>query len=71
MNKPFSSRLGELFAHIQDLTDTVVHTLLKRMNPAETQGKKNKLLGFFSSFGDSYFQKYTDIKKKTDEGKSS
>ena len=68
MSKPFSSQLGELFAHIQDLTDTAVHTLVRRM---KSERKTNKLLDFFSSFGDSYFQKYTDIKKKKDEPESS
>ena len=31
MNKPFSTRIGELFAHIQDLFDTIIHISLKRV----------------------------------------
>ncbi|MBN4081347.1 hypothetical protein JYT44_03170 [Caldithrix abyssi] len=68
MSKPLSRRLGELFAHIQDLMDTVTHTAINRIQ--EKGGKKNRLLGFFSSFGDAYFRKYTDIKKKKENGSS-
>ncbi|MEA1881423.1 MAG: hypothetical protein U9N31_03385 [Candidatus Marinimicrobia bacterium] len=62
MNKPLSRRLGELFAHIQDLMDTATHSVINRVD--EKGGKKNRLLGFFSSIGDAYFKKYTDIKKQ-------
>ena len=45
MNKSFSKRVGELFAHIQDLMDTATHTMIHR---AREKGEpKNKLLGFF------------------------
>ena len=61
MNKSFSKRVGELFAHIQDLMDTATHTMIHR---AREKGEpKNRLLGFFSSFGDAYYKKYKDIKK--------
>jgi len=65
MSKPFSRRLGEMFAHIQDLMDTAFHTAIQRVD--ESGGKKNRLLGFFSSVGDAYFRKYTAIKKKKED----
>ena len=41
--------------------DTATHTMIHR---AREKGEpKNKLLGFFSSFGDAYYKKYKDIKK--------
>ena len=67
MSKSFSKRVGELFAHVQDLLDTVIHTAIKRVD--ESGGKKNGLLGFFSSIGNSYFKKYTEIKKDTESKK--
>lgn len=60
MNKPFSSRLGELFAHIQDLIDTGTHAVIKSV---KNNGGGNRLLTFFSSLGDAYFRKYVEIKK--------
>ena len=63
MSKSFSKRVGQLFAHVQDLLDTVIHTVIKRVD--ESGGKKNRLLGFFSSIGNAYFKKYTEIKKDT------
>jgi hypothetical protein len=61
MNKSLSKQLGELFAHLQDLVDTASHTVIKRLN--EGGKKRNKLLSFFSTIGDSYFRKYSEIKK--------
>ena len=61
MNKSFSKSIGELFAHIQDLIDTVIHSIVKKTN--ENDNKKNRLLTFFSSVADSYFKKYSEIKK--------
>ncbi len=61
MNKSFSKRIGELFAHIQDLIDTAIHSIVKKTN--ENDNKKNRLLTFFSSVADSYFKKYSEIKK--------
>ena len=61
MNKSLSKQLGELFAHFQDLIDTVSHTLIKRLN--EDEKKRNRLISFFSTIGDSYFKKYSEIKK--------
>ena len=58
MNKPFSTRIGELFAHIQDLFDTIIHFTLKRIRG----NKIGKVISFISSFGDAYFKKYKDIK---------
>ena len=56
MNKSFSKSIGELFAHIQDLMDTAIHSIVKKTN--ENDNKKNRLLPFFSSVADSYFKKY-------------
>jgi len=61
MNKSFSKRVGELFAHIQDLMDTATQTMIHR---AREKGEpKNRLFDFFSSVGDAYYKKYIDIKK--------
>ena len=60
-SKSFSKSIGELFAHIQDLMDTAIHSVIKKTN--ENGYKKNRLLSFFSSVGDSYFKKYSEIKK--------
>jgi len=62
MSKPLSKRVGELFAHIQDLFDTAAHSAIQRVD--KKGGKKNRLLGFFSSAGDAYFNKYNEIKKR-------
>ena len=61
MNKSLSKQLGELFAHFQDLIDTASHTLIKRLN--EDKKKRNRLISFFSTIGDSYYKKYSKIKK--------
>ena len=61
MNKPLSKQLGELFAQFQDLIDTASHTVIKRLN--EDDKKRNSLLSFFSTIGDSYYKKYSEIKK--------
>lgn len=59
MSKSLPKQIGELFAHFQDLTDTVKLNIIKRIH----ENKNNKLLSFFSSIGDSYFKKYFEIKK--------
>tara|TARA_B110000438_G_scaffold53745_1_gene53924 strand:- start:3102 stop:3302 length:201 start_codon:yes stop_codon:yes gene_type:complete len=64
MNKPLSKQLGELFAHFQDLIDTASHTIIKRLK--EDDKKKNRLISFFSTIGDSYFKKYSKIKKDSE-----
>ena len=61
MNKSLSKQLGELFAQFQDLIDTASHTVIKRLN--EDDKKRNRLLSFFSTIGDSYYKKYSEIKK--------
>ena len=63
MNKPLSKQLGELFAQFQDLIDTASYTVIKRLN--EDDKKRNKLISFFSTIGDSYYKKYSEIKKNT------
>ena len=52
MSKSLPKRVGELFAHVQDLIDTATHTAIKRVD--ENKGKRHRLLGFFSSIGDAY-----------------
>jgi hypothetical protein len=69
MSKSLSRRVGELFAHIQDLMDTATHSVINRVE--EKGEKKNKLLGFFSSVGDAYFKKYTEIKKDSESPQDS
>ena len=64
MNKPLSKQLGELFAHFQDLIDTASHTIIKRLK--EDDKKKNRLISCFSTIGDSYFKKYSKIKKDSE-----
>ena len=63
MNKPLSTRIGELFAHVQDLFDTMIHTTIKHVNENDKLDKKTgKVVGFITRIGDSYFNKYKDIK---------
>ena len=63
MNKHLSTRIGELFAHVQDLFDTMIHTAIKRVDGNNKLDKKTgKIIGFITRFGDAYFNKYKDIK---------
>ena len=63
MNKSFSTRIGELFAHIQDLFDTILHVTLKRIKKNKKRNNKiGKVISFISTLGDAYFKKYNDIK---------
>jgi hypothetical protein len=63
MNKPLSTRIGELFAHAQDLFDTMIHTTIKRVGENDKLDKKTgKIVGFITRIGDAYFNKYKDIK---------
>ena len=63
MNRPLSTRIGELFAHVQDLFDTMIHTAIKRVDKNDNLDKKTgKIIGFITRFGDAYFNKYKDIK---------
>ena len=63
MNKPFSTRIGELFAHIQDLFDTIIHISLKRVQRSKkTNNRIGRFISFISTLGDAYFKKYKDIK---------
>ena len=63
MNKPLSTRIGELFAHVQDLFDTMIHTAIKRVDENDKLDKKTcKIVGFITRTGDAYFNKYKDIK---------
>ena len=63
MNKPLSTRIGELFAHVQDLFDTMIHTAIKRVDENDKLDKRTeKIVGFITRFGNAYFNKYKDIK---------
>ena len=63
MNRPLSTRMGELFAHVQDLIDTMIHTAIKRVDANDKLDKRTgKIVGFIARIGDAYFNKYTDIK---------
>ena len=63
MNRPLSTRIGELFAHVQDLFDTMIHTAIKRLGEnVKLYKKTGKVVGFITRIGDSYFNKYKDIK---------
>ena len=63
MNRPLSTRIGELFAHVQDLFDTMIHTAIKRVDENDKLDKKTgKVVGFITRIGDAYFNKYNDIK---------
>ena len=62
--KSLSKSLGELFAHIQDLFDTLSYILIRKVDQNNKQ--KNRLLSFFSSIGNSYYKKYSHIKKQSE-----
>jgi len=63
MNRPLSTRIGELFAHVQDLFDTMIHTAIKRVDENDKLDKKTgKVVRFITRIGDAYFNKYKDIK---------
>ena len=63
MNRPLSTRIGELFAHVQDLFDTMIHTAIKRVDENDKLDKKTGKIGrFITRFGNAYFNKYKDIK---------
>ena len=63
MNRPLSTRIGELFAHVQDLFDTIIHSAIKRVDENDKLDKNTgKIVGFITRFGNAYFNKYKDIK---------
>ena len=63
MSKSFSEQLGSTLAHIQDLFDTVFHSLLK----SKGKESKNKVISNIQDAGDAYYETYTDIKKGKDK----
>lgn len=68
MNKNISQQLGEALAHFQDLTDTIAHTIVKRVNKSEGGNKLFKsTMEFISTIGDSYYKKYSAIKRDSSE----
>ena len=50
--------------HIQDLFDTISHILIRKVD--QNNKKKNKFLSFFSSIGNSYYKKYSNIQKESE-----
>ena len=63
MNRPLSTRMGELFAHVQDLLDTIIHSAIKRVDKNDKLDKKTgKVVGFITRIGDAYFNKKKNIK---------
>ena len=60
--KSLAKSLGELFAHIQDLFDTVIHGLLK----SSSSKNENTVINNIKDAGDSYYKTYSDIKKGKD-----
>ena len=63
MNRPLSTRIGELFAHVQDLFDTMIQTAITRVDENDKLDKRTgKIVGFITRFGNAYFNKYKDIK---------
>ena len=63
MSKPFSKQLGSTLAHIQDLFDTILHSLLK----SSGKKNKNKVISNIKDAGDSYYETYTEVKKGKDK----
>jgi hypothetical protein len=52
-----------MFAHVQDLIDTMIHTAIKRVDENDKLDKRTgKIVGFIARIGDAYFNKYKDIK---------
>ncbi|MBF89455.1 MAG: hypothetical protein CMG75_07285 [Candidatus Marinimicrobia bacterium] len=69
MKSSFSKRLGELLAHLQDLFDSLLHFGFKRVSESEKNNKSknkkfNKFLKFLGEIGQSYFNKYDELKTK-------
>jgi len=65
MNKPISRQLGSALAHIQDLLDTIFHITFKRIKSRSERGPRStSILRFFSDAGDSFYEKYTELKQK-------
>ena len=62
--KSLAKSLGELFAYIQDLFDTLSYILIRKVD--QNNKEKNKLLSFFSSIVNSYYKKYSNIKKQSE-----
>ncbi|MBC8401841.1 MAG: hypothetical protein H8E14_10175 [Candidatus Marinimicrobia bacterium] len=63
MSKELSERLGESLAHLQDLTDTIAHSVIRRIRKSKKGDRvANRAIRFFSELGDSYYRKYSEIK---------
>ncbi|MCK5330705.1 MAG: hypothetical protein KAK01_04805 [Candidatus Marinimicrobia bacterium] len=63
MSKELSERLGESLAHLQDLTDTIAHSVIRRIRNSKKGDRiANRTIQFFSELGDSYYRKYSEIK---------
>ena len=63
MSKELSERLGEALAHFQDLTDTITHSVIKRIRNSKKGNQiAKRTIHFMSELGDSYYRKYSEIK---------
>ncbi|MBC8401339.1 MAG: hypothetical protein H8E14_07610 [Candidatus Marinimicrobia bacterium] len=63
MSKELSERLGESLAHLQDLTDTIAHSVIRRIRNSKKGDRiANRTIQFFSELGDSYYRKCSEIK---------
>lgn len=63
MSKELSERLGETLAYLQDLTDTIAHSVIGRIRKSKKGDRiANRAIQFFSELGDSYYRKYSEIK---------
>ncbi|NQV38572.1 MAG: hypothetical protein HQ509_11285 [Candidatus Marinimicrobia bacterium] len=67
MNKSLSEQLGSAFAHIQDLMDTVFHSIFKVGKNRGESKSHDKVAKEFGKFGDSYYKTYSDIKSKEEK----
>lgn len=78
MKPALSTKIGETLAHIQDFFDSLIHFGVKRAKEVkkEIDESRNgnssvfgKLLGFISEMGDSFYNKYTEIKSEKERDK--
>ncbi len=67
MSKNFPTGIGKLLAHVQDLLDTGIKTILQKAGNPNPEGKKRKFFSFFSEMGDSYYKTYEKTKKDADD----
>lgn len=68
MKNKLSQQIGEALAHFQDLTDTITHSVIKRIRNSKKGNQiANRTIHFMSELGDSYYRKYSEIKGRKDK----